>query len=64
MSGVIIEGLRPHCRILQTDAGRFVLTGTGIDALGEGTTVTVLGRQRPDLVSPCGGRIFAVDRVG
>jgi len=59
VSGVIIEGLRSDCRILQTDQRRYALTGPGTAALQVGERVTVTGRPRPDLISPCGS-VFVV----
>jgi len=59
VSGVMIEGLRSNCRILQTDQRRYALTGPGTAALQVGERVTVTGRPRPDLISPCGS-VFVV----
>ena len=59
VSGVMIEGLRSNCRILQTDQRRYALTGPGTAALRVGDQVTVTGRPRPDLISPCGS-VFVV----
>jgi hypothetical protein len=54
VSGVIIEGLRSHCRILQTEQRRYALTGAGTARLQQGDRVTVTGHERSDLVNPCG----------
>lgn len=54
VSGVLIEGLRPTCRVLQTDKRRYALVGPGTLALKEGDHVTVTGDERPDLRNPCG----------
>ncbi len=54
VSGVLIEGLRPTCRVLQTDTRRYALVGPGTLALKEGDHVTVTGAERPDLRNPCG----------
>ena len=54
VSGVLIEGLRPTCRVLQTDKRRYALVGPGTLALKEGDHVTVTGAERPDLRNPCG----------
>lgn len=62
VSGVMIEGLRANCRILQTDQRRYALTGPGTAALRESQHVTVTGRPRPDLISPCGS-VFVVTSV-
>jgi hypothetical protein len=62
ISGVMIEGLRPNCRILQTDQRRYALTGPGTADLRVGEQVTVTGRPRPDLLSPCGS-IFVVSSL-
>ena len=59
VSGVMIEGLRSNCRILQTDQRRYALPGPGTAALRVGDQVTVTGRPRPDLISPCGS-VFVV----
>jgi hypothetical protein len=59
ISGVVIEGLRSNCRILQTDLRRYALTGAGTAELLVGQQVTVTGRPRPDLISPCGA-LFVV----
>jgi hypothetical protein len=54
LSGVIIEGLRSTCRILQTSQRRYALTGAASQRLGQGDKVTVTGVERTDLVNPCG----------
>ncbi|HEX5524265.1 MAG TPA: hypothetical protein VFX53_12520 [Pedococcus sp.] len=54
VSGVLIEGLRPTCRVLQTDQRRYALVGPGTQGLKEGDHVTVTGAERPDLRNPCG----------
>ena len=59
ISGVMIEGLRSTCRILQTDQRRYALTGVGAVDLRVGQQVTVTGQPRPDLISPCGS-VFVV----
>ena len=62
ITGVMIEGLRPNCRILQTDQRRYALTGPGTADLHVGEQVTVTGRPRPDLLSPCGS-VFVVSSL-
>lgn len=62
ISGVIIEGLRPHCRVVQTGQGRFALTGSPTTELVVGDQVQVTGQARPDLINPC-GRTFVVVSV-
>jgi hypothetical protein len=54
LSGVIIEGLRPNCRVLQTDHGRYALTGARAQRLQQDDEVSVTGVQRSDLINPCG----------
>jgi len=54
LSGVIIEGLRPTCRILQTSQRRYALTGAATQRLRQGDKVTVTGVERTDLINPCG----------
>ncbi|MHB8186870.1 MAG: hypothetical protein ACYDDU_12475 [Dermatophilaceae bacterium] len=54
LSGVIIEGIRPNCRVLQTDQRRYALTGEGTQRLQQGEEVTVTGVERSDLINPCG----------
>jgi len=54
LSGVLIEGLRPNCRVLQTAQRRYSLVGATTQSLKQGDTVTVTGVARPDLVNPCG----------
>ena len=63
VTGAIIEGLRSSCRILQTADRRYALTGAGTAELRVGDQVTVTGRPRPDLVSPCGS-VFVVSSIG
>lgn len=69
LSGVVIEGTEPSCRILQADGGgagdggRWALTGTGASTLAFGAHVTVTGTARPDLRSPC-GRVLVVGSAG
>ena len=63
ISGVLIEGLRPTCRVLQTSQRRYALTGPATQHLKEGDKVTVTGVERSDLVNPC-GLTFVVDRIG
>lgn len=64
VSGVVIEGTEPSCRILQVDggngvAGRWALTGSAAATPAVGAHVTVTGTVRPDLRSPC-GRVLVV----
>lgn len=54
LSGVIIEGIRSNCRVLQTDQRRYALTGEGTQRLQQGDEVTVTGVERSDLINPCG----------
>jgi hypothetical protein len=54
LSGVIIEGIRSNCRVLQTDQRRYALTGEGTQRLQQGQEVTVTGVERSDLINPCG----------
>jgi len=54
LSGVIIEGIRPGCRVLQTSQRRYALTGTATQRLSQGDLVTVTGVERKDLINPCG----------
>jgi hypothetical protein len=54
LSGVIIEGIRPGCRVLQTSQRRYALVGATTPALHLGDKVTVTGVERSDLVNPCG----------
>jgi hypothetical protein len=54
LSGVIIEGIRPNCRVLQTSQRRYALTGPATERLRQGDKVTVTGVERADLVNPCG----------
>ena len=54
LSGVIIEGLRPTCRVLQTSGRRYALTGPLAQHLRQGDRVSVTGVERRNLVNPCG----------
>jgi hypothetical protein len=54
LSGVIIEGIRPSCRVLQTTQRRYALVGATTQSLHQGDRVTVTGVERVDLVNPCG----------
>ena len=54
LSGVLIEGVRPSCRVLQTSQRRYALVGATTQSLKQGDTVIVTGGARPDLVNPCG----------
>jgi hypothetical protein len=54
LSGVIVEGIRPNCRVLQTSQRRYALTGPATARLRQGDNVTVTGVERTDLVNPCG----------
>jgi hypothetical protein len=54
LSGVIIEGIRPSCRVLQTTQRRYALVGVTTQSLQQGDKVTVTGVERVDLVNPCG----------
>jgi len=54
LSGVLIEGVRPSCRVLQTTQRRYALVGATTQSLKQGDKVTVTGVERPDLVNPCG----------
>ena len=54
LSGVIVEGVRPSCRVLQTSRRRYALVGAATAALHQGDKVTVTGVERVDLVNACG----------
>ena len=54
LSGVIIEGLRPSCRVLQTSGRRYALTGPLAQRLRQGDRVRVTGVERRNLINPCG----------
>jgi len=54
LSGAIIEGLRPTCRVLQTSGRRYALTGPLAQHLHQGDKVTVTGVERKNLINPCG----------
>jgi hypothetical protein len=54
LDGVIIEGIRSTCRVLDTGSRRYALTGPGVVSLREGDRVRAVGTPRPDLVNPCG----------
>jgi len=54
LSGVIIEGLRPTCRVLQTSDRHYALTGPLAQHLRQGDKVTVTGAERRNLINPCG----------
>jgi len=54
LSGLVVEGLRASCRVLDTGVGRWSLVGAGVLGLREGDRVRVVGRPRPELVSLCG----------
>jgi hypothetical protein len=60
--GRVVEGLRPHCVVLQTTNRRYVLTGPEVRGLHMGERVAVVGVPRPELVSPCGA-ILVVSQV-
>lgn len=63
LSGTIIEGAQPSCRILQTARRRYALTGPQTRGLRVGQRVEVTGSARPGLLSPCGAT-FVVTSVG
>jgi len=54
LSGAVIEGLRPSCRVLQTSGRRYALTGPLAKKLRDGDKVTLTGVERKNLVNPCG----------
>jgi hypothetical protein len=60
--GVIIEGIRPSCRVLQTNQRRYALVGATTQSLRQGQKVSVTGVERADLVNPC-GRAFVVTAI-
>ena len=62
ISGVIIEGIRSSCRVLQTDQRRYALTGAASKRLRPGDKVTITGVERSDLINPC-GLTFVVVRI-
>jgi hypothetical protein len=62
LSGVIVEGIRSTCRVLDTGVRRYALVGPGVDPLREGDRVHVVGQSRPELVNPC-GTTFSVSDV-
>jgi hypothetical protein len=61
VSGVIVEGIRSTCRVLDTGNRRYALVGPGVDALREGDRVQVVGEARSELVNPCGAAFVVTD---
>ncbi len=59
VEGVIVEGIRSTCRVLDTGSGRYALVGPTTTDLREGDHVRVSGEHHPELVNPC-GRTFLV----
>jgi hypothetical protein len=53
LTGQVIAGVEAGCRLLDTGAEQYLLTGEPADELAVGGTVTVRGRERPDLLSTC-----------
>jgi hypothetical protein len=51
LTGLVTSGVEAGCRVLQTDEGTFVLTGTV--SVQDGTRVTVSGVKRLDQASTC-----------
>ena len=51
LTGLVTSGVEAGCRVLQTDEGTFVLTGTV--SAPDGTRVTVNGVKRLDQASTC-----------
>lgn len=51
LTGLVTSGVESGCRVLQTDEGTFVLTGTV--SVQDGTRVTVSGVKRLDQASTC-----------
>ena len=62
VSGVIVEGIAPACRVLDTGHGKWALAGAGVLDLREGDHVQVSGRHHPELVNRC-GRVFVVESL-
>lgn len=62
LSGVMVEGIRSTCRLLDTGHRRYALVGPGVDALREGDRVEVVGQLRSELVHPC-GTVFSVTEM-
>ncbi len=51
---MIVEGVRPSCRVLQTSRRRYALVGAATSSLHQGDRVKVKGVERVDLISACG----------
>ena len=62
VSGVIVEGIAPACRVLDTGNGKWALAGPGVLDLREGDHVQATGRHHPELVNRC-GRVFVVESL-
>jgi len=62
LTGVIIEGIRSTCRVLDTGQRRYALVGPGVHSLREGDRVRAVGQARPELVNAC-GTTFSVAEV-
>lgn len=52
-TGRVVEGVEAGCKLLDTGAEQYLLTGDPAEGLRIGDTVTVRGRERPDLLSTC-----------
>lgn len=53
LTGRVVEGVEAGCMLLDTGTEQYLLTGEAADDLALGGTVTVRGRERPDLLSTC-----------
>lgn len=53
ISGDIVAGVEPGCKLLDTGTGLYLLFGPGVDDLRTGTAATVRGEVRADMASTC-----------
>jgi hypothetical protein len=64
LTGELIAGVEANCLLLETDTGQYLLFGEPVEQLRTGTTVTLRGQVRTDMMSTCQqGTPFEVTEV-
>jgi hypothetical protein len=53
ISGDVVSGVEPGCKLLDTGSSLYLLFGPGVDDLRTGATATVRGEVRADMASTC-----------
>lgn len=64
ITGELVTGVEAGCLLLETDTGQYLLFGEAVQELRTGTTVSLRGQVRTDMMSTCQqGTPFEVTEV-